>query len=151
VWDEVGLTARSAAITAALPRKKANGDASIRPFRIGTSSDSRPRACSLRIATAPCLIVGHLDHDAAEGHGRGHGHRPGGDGPPASASATAATITARLDLAEWEVVTAQESHRTMSGPGGHETTIHDVVPALPESRSPTATPIRSWRLLSLFS
>jgi cyclopropane fatty-acyl-phospholipid synthase-like methyltransferase len=73
------------------------------------------------------LIVGHLDHDAAEGHARGQGHRPGGDGPPASASATAATITARLDLAEWEVVTAQESHRTMSGPGGHETTIHDVV------------------------
>jgi cyclopropane fatty-acyl-phospholipid synthase-like methyltransferase len=71
------------------------------------------------------LIVGHLHHDAAGGHGGGHGH--GGDGPPASASATAATVTARLDPAEWEVVTAQESQRTMSGPGGHERTIHDVV------------------------
>lgn len=64
------------------------------------------------------LIVGHL---------HGHAHEHGGDGPPASASATAATITARLEPAEWEVVTAQESHRTMSGPGGRETTIHDVV------------------------
>ncbi|HET7327473.1 MAG TPA: FAD-dependent oxidoreductase [Nocardioidaceae bacterium] len=78
------------------------------------------------------LIVGHLHHDATAGeheHGREHGHRHGdvSDGPPASASATAATITARLDPAEWEVVTAEESHRTMSGPGGHETTIHDVV------------------------
>jgi thioredoxin reductase/SAM-dependent methyltransferase len=72
------------------------------------------------------LIVGHLHDDAADG--RGHGH--GGDGPPASASATAAAITARLDPAEWEVVTAQESHRTLPGHGGHggrEVTLHDVV------------------------
>jgi thioredoxin reductase/SAM-dependent methyltransferase len=68
------------------------------------------------------LIVGHLHQDATAD---GHGHHL--DGPPASASATAATITARLDPAQWEVVTAQESHRTLSGHGGHETTIHDVV------------------------
>lgn len=72
------------------------------------------------------LIVGHLHQDATEdGHEHGHGHDS--DGPPASASATAATITARLDSAQWDVVTAQESHRTMSGHGGHKTTIHDVV------------------------
>lgn len=73
------------------------------------------------------LIVGHLHHDATGGsHGHGHA-REHGDGPPASASATAATITARLDAARWEIVTAQESQRTMSGPDGRETTIHDVV------------------------
>lgn len=73
------------------------------------------------------LIVGHLHHDATGDDGHGHAREHGGDGPPASASATAAAITARLDPAEWEVVTAQESHRTVSGPGGHETAIHDVV------------------------
>ena len=83
-----------------------------------------------RIATwvAPggtLLIVGHLHHDAAESDG--HGHHHGDDAPPASASATAATITARLDPAGWQVVTAQESHRTLAGDGGHETTLHDVV------------------------
>lgn len=70
------------------------------------------------------LIVGHLHHEAA-GHGHGHGH--GGEGPPASASATAATITARLDPAAWEVMTARESHRTLPGRGGREVTLHDVV------------------------
>lgn len=70
------------------------------------------------------FIVGHLHHEAtADGHG--HGHHS--DGPPDSASATAATIAARLDPGEWESVTTQESHRTLSGPGGRETTIHDVV------------------------
>ena len=76
------------------------------------------------------LIVGHLHPDAtADGHerGSGHGHGHGSDGPPASASATAATITARLDPALWDVVTAGESHRTVSGPGGRETPVHDVV------------------------
>lgn len=73
------------------------------------------------------LIVGHLHHEATEGAGPGHAPAHGGDGPPAAASATAATITDRLEPAEWEVVTAKESHRTMSGPGGSETPIHDVV------------------------
>lgn len=76
------------------------------------------------------LIVGHLHHD--------HGHDS--DGPPASASATAATITARLAPAEWEVVTAEESQRSMAGPGGHDTTVHDVVirATRPSSSSPGA-------------
>lgn len=65
------------------------------------------------------LIVGHLHH-----HGDEHGHD---DGPPASASATAAAITARLDPAEWEVATAEELQRELTGPGGRTTTIHDVV------------------------
>jgi len=90
------------------------------------------RAASWVAPGGTLLIVGHL-HNRAAGdehqHGSDHGHAHGrhSDGPPATASATAATITARLDQTEWEVVTAEESHRTMSGPGGHETTIHDVV------------------------
>jgi SAM-dependent methyltransferase len=89
-----------------------------------------------RIATwvAPAgtlLIVGHLHHedpDSATGHGHGRGHAHTDTEPPASASVTAADITARLDPAVWEVVTAQESHRAMTGPGDHTTTtIHDVV------------------------
>lgn len=76
------------------------------------------------------LIVGHLHHDAVghrhgRGPERGHGAEP--EGPPDSASATAASITARLDPGLWEVVTAEESARSMSGPGGRKRTIHDVV------------------------
>lgn len=63
------------------------------------------------------LIVGHLHT-----HGHGHDHHP-----PAEATATAAAITARLDRAEWEIATAEESQRTLTGPGGKETTLHDVV------------------------
>jgi SAM-dependent methyltransferase len=69
------------------------------------------------------LIVGHLHHEAAGGHGHGHG----GDGPPAAASATADAITARLEPAVWEVVTAAEVDRTISGHGGREAVLHDVV------------------------
>ena len=73
------------------------------------------------------LIVGHL-HPAAVGvHGHRHAHEHGGAQPPASASATAAAITARLDPDVWQVVTAQESHRTVPGHGGHEVSVHNVV------------------------
>lgn len=73
------------------------------------------------------LIVGHL-HE----HGHGHRHRPDGHGPdgaepPASASVTAADITARLDPTVWELVTAEESHRALTGRGGSAVTLHDVV------------------------
>lgn len=74
------------------------------------------------------FIVGHLHHEnhgADAEHGHGHGH--GDENPPASASATAAGITARLDPAVWEVVTATESHRESTGPDGRRTPIHDVV------------------------
>ena len=75
------------------------------------------------------LIVGHLHHAAAtgDGHGEGHGHGHEDVGPPAASSATAAAITARLDPAGWEVVTAQESQRTLSADRGHEVTLRDVV------------------------
>jgi SAM-dependent methyltransferase len=70
------------------------------------------------------LIVGHLHTPDATGHGHDHGH---GSLPPAEASATAATISARLDDATWEVVTADERHRSLPGPGGREAALHDVV------------------------
>lgn len=73
------------------------------------------------------LIVGHLHHDAVGGDGHGHAHGHGGAEPPASASVTAAAITARLDPAVWELGTAQESHRTLTGHGGHAVSLHDVV------------------------
>lgn len=63
------------------------------------------------------LIVGHLHH-----------HGSGGDThPPATASATAAAITDRLDPAVWEIVTAEESHRSVIGPGGRPNAIDDVI------------------------
>lgn len=75
------------------------------------------------------FIVGHLHH-GGHGHGHGHGHgEPHGaePQPPASASATAASITSRLSPERWEIVTAEESQRSLLGPGGRPTTIHDVV------------------------
>ncbi|MDN5808408.1 MAG: class I SAM-dependent methyltransferase [Brevibacterium sp.] len=75
------------------------------------------------------LIVGHLhhrrgdstSHSSAGESGHGHSH------PPAEASATADSITNRLDPAVWTIVTAEESQRTMVGPGGRTITIDDVV------------------------
>lgn len=98
-----------------------------------------------RIATwvAPAgtlLIVGHLHHEDTsepqhqQGHQRGHGHgdqhghgSTDNNEPPVEATATAAAITARLDATVWEVLTAEESHRTMTSSGGPHTQIHDVV------------------------
>lgn len=94
------------------------------------------RAASWVAPGGTLLIVGHLhrpgdDHGDDHGHGHGHEHSQGhghsGDGPPAAASATAATITRRLDPAVWDVVTAQESHRTPDGHDGAGVTLHDVV------------------------
>lgn len=83
-----------------------------------------------RIATwvAPggtLLIVGHLHHhdDATKQH---HDRLEPTD-PPVEATATATGITRRLNADVWEVVTAEESHRTMTGPGGQLAQIHDVV------------------------
>lgn len=71
------------------------------------------------------LIVGHLHHHGTDsGHGHEHGHE---NEPPVEATTTAAAVTARFDAAVWDVITAEESHRTMTGPGGHATRIHDVV------------------------
>lgn len=86
------------------------------------------------------LIVGHLHGGDSHGHvhggdSHGHGHddqaghgRDGGPGgPPDAASATAAQITARLAPDAWEVVTAQESSRTLTTPDGREARLNDVV------------------------
>ncbi|WP_084959960.1 class I SAM-dependent methyltransferase [Thermoactinospora rubra] len=64
------------------------------------------------------LIVGHLRTPDSTGHG----HHP-----PAEASVTSAAITARLDGTEWEIVTAEEHLRTLTGPGGRAVPLHDVV------------------------
>ncbi|MBF4769460.1 class I SAM-dependent methyltransferase [Nocardioides agariphilus] len=72
------------------------------------------------------LIVGHLHHDSTHQHRHGH-ESEYGDQPPAEASSTVRAITALLDPQTWQIVTAEESQRTMTGPGGHETTTHDVV------------------------
>jgi len=68
------------------------------------------------------LIVGHLHTPETTGHGHGHGHHP-----PAEATVTLADITAGLDAAEWEIVTAEEHQRPVTGPGGQTVTLHDVV------------------------
>lgn len=62
------------------------------------------------------LIVGHL----AEPPGQGHHHHP------AAASTTVASVTARLDEAEWAVPTAAEPVRSVTG-GGRSMELHDVV------------------------
>ncbi|PUA82184.1 class I SAM-dependent methyltransferase [Nocardioides currus] len=59
------------------------------------------------------FVVGHL------GYGHGHGDTP------AEASVTADAVTAQLDPALWEVVTSQETSRTVAD--GHGRSIHDVV------------------------
>ncbi|MEX0428470.1 class I SAM-dependent methyltransferase [Nocardioides sp. DS6] len=87
------------------------------------------RLASWVVPGGTLLIVGHLRDHAAGGQGRGHGHGHGhGDvEPPAEASVTAADITARLDSDTWEVVTADELARTLTGPGGHRSSLRDVV------------------------
>ncbi len=52
-----GEAARSVAMTAAAPRKKANGDTSIRPWRIGISSGTRVAAWPSRISTGSVRSV----------------------------------------------------------------------------------------------
>jgi SAM-dependent methyltransferase len=64
------------------------------------------------------LIVGHLHTPDSTGHG----HHP-----PAEASATSAAITTRMDGMEWEIVTAEEHLRTLTGHGGRAIPLHDVV------------------------
>lgn len=71
------------------------------------------------------LIVGHRHHDVAAEHA--HGPRQDDHAPPARASATVASVTARLDPTAWEIATAREARRTATGPGGRNTTLHDVV------------------------
>ncbi len=71
------------------------------------------------------LIVGHL-LTAANGHGHGHGPHGGHDHPP-EASATPASVTARLDRAVWEIVAAEERHRSFATGDGQVASLHDFV------------------------
>lgn len=64
------------------------------------------------------FIVGHR-HDPDPS-----GHR---DHPPADAVVTADAVTARLDNGAWQVSTAEEHTRTLTGPGGHRVPVRDVV------------------------
>ena len=77
------------------------------------------------------LVVGHLHSPSAAAHGHEHGHGQRQESAPAEASATAAGITALLDAAEWDVVTAVEQERTVGdrdrGRDGRAATLHDVV------------------------
>lgn len=66
------------------------------------------------------LIVGHLHTDSTE-----NGHH--GQHPPAEASVTLTDITAGLDGTKWEIDTAEEHVRTLTGPGGQPVSLHDVV------------------------
>jgi SAM-dependent methyltransferase len=96
--------------------------------------DFYDRLASWVAAAGTLLIVGHRrhhEHAATAGHGQGHGlgqgHGHGGTEPPESASVSAGDITALLDPSEWEIVTAQEPDRRLTGPNGHVVSIHEVV------------------------
>jgi SAM-dependent methyltransferase len=73
------------------------------------------------------LIVGHLHAAGSTGHGHTAGATRHGHHPPAEASVTLADITAGLDTARWEVVTAMEHVRTLTAPDGRSVPLHDVV------------------------
>ncbi len=65
------------------------------------------------------LIVGHLHtHDGAP-----HDNWQ----PPEETLVTTASVTDRLDTAQWHVVTASEHVRTVTDREGDEVTLHDVV------------------------
>ncbi|MBT2233667.1 bifunctional 2-polyprenyl-6-hydroxyphenol methylase/3-demethylubiquinol 3-O-methyltransferase UbiG [Nonomuraea sp. NEAU-A123] len=64
------------------------------------------------------LIVGHLHTPGSTGHG----HHP-----LAEASVTSAAVTARMDGMDWEIVTADEHFRTLTGDGGRAVPLQDVV------------------------
>lgn len=73
------------------------------------------------------LIVGHLHTPDVTGHGHGqdeHGH---GQHPPEEATVTASSITAGLDTARWEFVTAEEHTRTLPNRAGSTVQLRDVV------------------------
>ena len=64
------------------------------------------------------LIVGHLHSTETPAHG----HHP-----PEEASVTAASITAGLDAARWDVITADEPRRTLTNRAGQTVQLDDVV------------------------
>ena len=102
------------------------------PFDLVTTHYAHPAMPQLdfyqRIAgwVAPggtLLVVGHLHTHADHGDAPGPGH---GHAPPVEATVTAAAVTARLDDAVWDVVTAEEVRRT-TDLGARQVTLDDVV------------------------
>ena len=82
------------------------------------------------------LVVGH-GQGRGHGHGHGHGHGSGeADGPPPEAIVTADAIAARFQAEEWEVVTAEETSRTVIH-GGGERMLQDVVVRATRRTRPT--------------
>lgn len=76
------------------------------------------------------LVVGHLrtaETDAAHGHGHGHGAADQDASPPREATVTAAAVTATLDPADWDVVTATETTRSLADGAGGVVELQDVV------------------------
>ncbi|MFB6397570.1 SAM-dependent methyltransferase, partial [Polymorphospora sp. 2-325] len=54
--------------------------------------------------------------------------RPDDPHAPAPGShVTAGQVAASLDPTRWDVVVAEARTRTVTGPGGHEMTLHDAV------------------------
>ncbi len=72
------------------------------------------------------LIVGH-DHGAHDHHHGGHDNHDGDRHPPEKATATVSSITALLDDATWDVVTAEQNLRTLANGSGGTVELHDVV------------------------
>jgi len=64
------------------------------------------------------LVVGHLHRAETHGHD---------DDPPVKASVTAAGISAALDPALWDIVTAEEHGRTLGDSARDGLQIHDAV------------------------
>ena len=64
------------------------------------------------------LIVGHLHRAGTPGHDHD---------PPEKASVTAASISAVLDPATWDVITAAEHSRTLGDAAGGGVELHDAV------------------------
>ena len=102
------------------------------PFDLVTSHYAHPSIPQLdfysRLASwvgpgGTLLLVGHLHH------GHEHAHHGDEDRPPASATATASAVVGLLDPGEWEVVTAEEHHRTVTANDGREVSLDDVVVA----------------------
>jgi SAM-dependent methyltransferase len=76
------------------------------------------------------LIVGHLHAPHTHGHeehGHGHSHERHRHPPPEEVSVNAASITASLGDGQWDVVTADETTRTLTNRDGQTVELHDVV------------------------
>ena len=115
------------------------------PFDLVTTHYAHPAMPQLafydRIAgwVAPggtLLIVGHRHASATarredgDQHGHGHGQQHGhAHDPPDGASVTATGITGSLDTARWEIVTAEETTRTLTDSAGRDVGLADVIVA----------------------